>query len=61
MKEKLASVGTYVAYLGMLLCVVAIIGRFYGAKTVLGYQAAHFFLLGTGLMVWSCWAKLEAR
>ncbi len=61
MKDRLASVATYVAYLGMLICVAAFVGRFYGAKTVLGYQAANVFLLGVGLMVWSCWAKLEAR
>jgi hypothetical protein len=61
MKKYLASLGTVVAYVGMIVCLAAVAGRFYGAKTVLGYQAVNLFVLGTGLMVWSCWAKLESR
>ncbi|HKI84424.1 MAG TPA: hypothetical protein VKA63_08810 [Candidatus Krumholzibacteria bacterium] len=61
MKKYLASLGTVVAYVGMIVCLAAVAGRFYGAKTVLGYQAVNFFMLGIGLMVWSCWAKLESR
>ncbi len=61
MKDKLASISTWVAYLGMLVSLLAVAGRFYGNKTVLGYQAANVLLLGVGLMVWSCWAKLESR
>ena len=61
MKKYLASLGTYVAYVGMIVCLVAVVGRFYGARAVWGYQASNLFLIGTGLMVWSVWAKLESR
>lgn len=61
MSQKLSTLGTYAGYLGLLLFVVAIAGRFYGGKTFMGFQAINIFIVGVGALVWACWAKLEAR
>ena len=61
MREKLGKLGTYVAFLGMVVCLAAIVGRFYGNRPVLGFQAVNLFVVGVGMLVWACWAKLEAH
>lgn len=60
MREKLGPLGTYAGYLGMLICLAAVIGRFYGERPILGFNASNLFVIGVGVMVWACWAKLES-
>lgn len=61
MKRHLERLGTAVGCLGLLICAVAVAGRFYGARELLGFQAINFFILGVGAITAACWAKLEAR
>lgn len=59
MGQKLAPLSTYAGYVGMLICLVAAVGRYYGGPQVLGFRASSFFLIGVGLLVWACWLRLE--
>jgi hypothetical protein len=51
---------SYIGILGILICLAASAGRFYGAKQFLGFQAINIFIVGVGLLVTACWARLEA-
>jgi hypothetical protein len=48
--------------LGIVVCVVAVAGRFYGESAlVLGCQPSNVVLAGVALMVLACYAKLESK
>ena len=51
--------GRVAAILGLLLCVVAVIGRLAGAAQTAGFEPMSVFTMGVGLMVAACLAKLE--
>ncbi len=59
--ENLASVATASGALGVVICLLASAGRFYGEKEFVGFQAINIFIVGVGLMVLACWLKLEAK
>lgn len=60
MRDKLAPLGTLAGCVGMIICILSVIGRSYGSPQVLGLEASSFFLIGVGVLVWACWLKLEA-
>ena len=47
--------------LGILVCLAAVAGRFYGAPSFLGFSAINVFIVGVGLISTACWAKLESK
>jgi len=53
--------GNIIGVLGIVVCLLGIVGRFYGESTFLGFQAINIFILGIGLMVLGCFAKLSGR
>ncbi len=61
MTNILNQVGRYAGYLGILLCVAAVAGRFYQAPRFLGHAALSWLVLGVAFLVVGCWAKLEAK
>ena len=61
MKNILNQMGRYAGYVGILLCVAAVAGRFYGAPPFLGHAALSWLTLGIAFLVLGCWAKLEAK
>jgi hypothetical protein len=61
MRRHLERLGTVLGFAGLLVCAVAVVGRFYGGKELLGFQAINFFILGVGAIAAGCWSKLEAR
>ena len=61
MAGKLNILSTYVGYLGMIICLAAVVGRYYGKPYVLGFEASRLFLAGVGALVWACWLRLEVQ
>jgi hypothetical protein len=61
MKAKLNLIGNVAALIGILVCLAAVIGRFVGAPQVGQFQAINVFIVGIGLMVLACLAKIEAK
>jgi len=61
MKSTLNKLGTVSGIVGILICLVAVAGRFYGEKVFLGFQAINVFIVGIAFLVIACWVKLEAR
>jgi len=53
-------IGKYAGYLGVVVCVAAVAGRFYGSKEFLGFQAINVFIVGVAFLAFGTWAKLEA-
>ena len=52
--------GRTAGILGVLLCLVAGISRLTGSFYVADIQATTVFMVGTGLMVFSCLLRLES-
>jgi hypothetical protein len=61
MQNVLNQVGRYAGYLGILVCIAAVAGRFYGEPKFLGHAALSWIVLGIAFLVLGCWAKLEAK
>ena len=61
MKSFISGLGTVAGLLGVLFCIAALAGRFYGDPAFLGYKALSIFHVGVGLMVFACFAKLQTR
>jgi hypothetical protein len=60
MKSAFKILGSVGGYAGVLVCLVAIAGRFYGAPRVFGWAAGNMLLLGVAILAAACWSKLEA-
>ncbi len=60
MKGCLEKLGTIGGYVGAIICIAAVIGRFYGHPTFLSFNATHVFIGGVGIIAFTRWAKLEA-
>ena len=61
MKATLNKLGTVSGIVGILICLVAVAGRFYGDPVFLGFQAINVFIVGIAFLALACWIKLEAR
>jgi hypothetical protein len=61
MKQRLATMGTLAGYLGAVILVAAVVGRFYGDRPFIGIKAMNVYLAGVGVIVWGIWARLESR
>lgn len=61
MKARLASLSILAGYLGLILYAIAVVGRFYGERPVLGMNATNLFLVGIGVTVWGIWARMVSR
>ena len=59
MQQLLATIGSISGVLGALICAVAGLARITGMYHVGGYEATTLFMVGTGVMVFACLAKLE--
>jgi hypothetical protein len=59
--QKLGRLALMLGVLGIVLCLAAAAGRFVGTKEFLGFQAINIFIVGIGLQVTACWARLEAN
>jgi len=59
--HSLSRFSTLFALLGILICLAASAGRFYGAKEFMGFQAINIFIVGVGLLVTACWMKLDSQ
>ena len=60
MKSAMKLTGTAGGYLGSAVCLIAILGRFFGRPNVLGWDATNMLLFGMAVVLIACWAKLEA-
>ncbi|MCM8775010.1 MAG: hypothetical protein NC930_01455 [Candidatus Omnitrophica bacterium] len=47
--------------LGLVIYIVAVIGRYYGTPFVVGHQASSLLILGTGFFVLACYLKISAK
>ena len=61
MNTMLNKLGTISGVLGILICLAAVAGRFYGEKAFLGFQAINIFIVGIAFLVIACWVKLEVK
>lgn len=61
MKRILAKSSPVLGYAGILVCLLAVFGRFYGEPRLMGYQAIDIFVVGVGLVVIACFTHLESR
>lgn len=59
MGKMMGVCGTAACFLGGLVCILAVAGRFIGTPSVLGFQAINVFIVGVGLMVLGCLKKLH--
>ena len=60
MHQFLTLSGHIAAVLGILLCAASGLARLSGSYHLAGYEATTLFIVGTGLMVFACLAKLQA-
>ena len=60
MNKCLDKFGTIGGYLGAIVCIASVIGRFWGHPTFIGFNATGVLICGIGLGVFACWAKLES-
>ena len=60
MQRLLNLTGSIAGVLGMLLCAISGLARASGLFYLAGYQSTTLFMVGTGVMVFACLAKLEA-
>ena len=60
MKKAFKLAGTVGGYLGVVVCALGIVGRFYGEPLVFGFAASNMLLLGAALLAFACWCKLES-
>lgn len=60
MKNAMKLTGTAGGYAGSVICLLAILGRFFGKPHVFGWDATNMLLLGMAVLLMACWAKLEA-
>jgi len=58
---NLSKIGTVIGVLGILVCFASILGRFIGDAIFMDFQAINVFIIGIGLMVLGCFAKLSGR
>lgn len=49
--------GIVAGVLGILVCIVSVIGRYYGSPQVFGMEARTVLLIGTSLLVLGCFLK----
>ena len=59
MQKLLDYVGSAAGVVGMLLCAVAGFARITGEFYIGGYEATTLFIVGIGIMVFACMAKLQ--
>ena len=59
MQQLLTLSGHIAAVLGILLCLASGLARVSGSYHLAGYEATTLFIVGTGLMVFACLAKLQ--
>jgi hypothetical protein len=60
-KTTLNKLGSFSGFVGILICLVAVAGRFYGEPAFLGFQAINVFIVGIAFLILACWVKLEAK
>ena len=58
---SLNKIGTVIGVLGMLVCLASVLGRFIGDAILVEFQAINVFIIGVGLLVLGCFAKLSGR
>ena len=59
--EILGKISSLSGVLGLLVCLMAAFGRFYGERWFFGFQAINVFIIGIALMALASWLKLEAQ
>ena len=59
MSQLLTNAGTVAGVLGALICLVAGLARVSGSHYFANLEATTLFMVGVGLMVFSCMVKLE--
>jgi hypothetical protein len=58
--QLLSMSGIIAGYSGALVCFVAGSARIMGHYVIGGYESTTLFSVGTGLMVYACFIRLEA-
>ncbi len=58
--EKLGPLSRVAGIVGIVFCIIAVGGRFYGAPEIFGFQAVNLFVAGIGGIAFACWLKLES-
>jgi len=53
--------GNVLGVAGIVICVASVAGRFIGANSIYSVQAINMYMVGTGLVVMGCFAKLSGR
>jgi len=61
MNLNLNKIGTVIGVLGILVCLASVLGRFVGDAVFIDFQAINVFIIGVGLLVLGCFAKLSGR
>lgn len=59
MKQLMNLAGSTAALLGILICAGSGLARLSGLYYISGHQVTTIFIVGVGLMVFACLAKLE--
>ena len=54
-------IGNLLGVLGIAVCVLAAAGRFVNEPYIFNFQAINIYIVGIGLVVIGCFAKLSGR
>ncbi|MEM7247903.1 MAG: hypothetical protein AAF533_21380 [Acidobacteriota bacterium] len=57
--DKLGPLSKVAGIVGIVFCIIAVAGRFYGEAEIFGFQAVNLFLSGVGGMAFGNWLRLE--
>ena len=59
MQKLFGLTGTIAGVAGALICLVTGLARVVGTYHLASYESTTLFSVGTGLMVFACWMRLE--
>ena len=60
-EKQMNKIGNLIGVAGIAVCIFGVAGRFINYSTIFGFQAINIFIVGVGLLVVGCFAKLSGR
>lgn len=57
----MVKVGNVIGVLGLVVCLLAVVGRFVNEPSLFSFQAINVYMIGVGLVAAGCFAKLSGR
>ena len=58
---NLFRLGNFIGVVGVVICIISVFDRFIAENLFVQFKAINIFIVGSGLMVFGCFAKLSGR